>query len=355
MKKRRISMMLAAVMTVTVLAGCGSATTGKTDNNAADGGSAVAKEGKSDGEKIALENNEILQLGTGGSGGSLYYAGAAIQQGVSENFSNLTVAAQATNGSVENLRRMEAGELQLALTDPSSIELEINAGNISSEKICLLGAAWDNPWYLVGGADLPQNLDEGLTASTKVGAGDPGSSIQTQMDQVCQVLGLELSQMDKEDIGMSEQLTALVDGRLEVGFFGGSAPHPSIEQLAAQIKGGVHILNWTDEQIDALKELNAFVNPYTVPAGTYTGLDYDAQIPAYNLPLVVRADVSEDTVYELTKYLYTHAEELAKIYPSCAYYTPENALKSLEAYEACGVSVHPGAARYYKEIGIMDE
>jgi len=344
-KMRRVSALLAAMMMGTIVAGCSS---GKS--------SVASKEPEvtnESGAKIELASDKILQLGTGGSGGSLYYAGAAIQQGVSETFANLTVASQSTNGSVENLRRMESGDLQLAFTDPSSIAMEAEAGNISAENICLLGAAWDNPWYLVGGVGLPETLTEGLTASTKVGAGEPGSSIQTQMGQVCQVLGLELSSMDKEDIGMSEELTALIDRRLEVGFFGGSAPHPSIEQLAAQLKGGVHLLSWTDEQIEELQELNPFVNAYTVPAGTYTGLDYDAQIPAYNLPLVVRADVDEDTVYELTKYLYTHSEELAKIYPACAHYIPENALKALKAYEECNVQVHPGAVRYYKEIGIM--
>ena len=351
MKKRLISMMLVATGMAFLLAGCGS---GGTDSAAANGGSSEAEESGGSGDMITLENSQILQMGTGGSGGSLYYAGAAIQTGVSENFSNLTVTAQSTTGSVENLRRIEAGDLQLALTDPNSIVSEIEEGNISAENICLLGCSWDNPWFLVGNSDLPQTLSEGLTASSRVGAGEPGSSIQMQMSQVCQVLGLDLDDMDKEDISMSEEQTAIIDGRIDVGFFGGVTPNSSIEQVAAQVNGGVHILSWTDEQIAALQEINPFVYAYTVEAGSYTGQDYDAQIPSYHLPLVVAASVDEETVYQLTKYLYTHAEDLGKIYPACAEYVPENALQNLEAYEEAGIQVHPGAARYYQEIGIME-
>lgn len=354
MKRRVLSTILAIAMGCSMLVGCGSGGTEKADTAGASDTTGAADNAAEASDLISVEKDTLLKLGTGGSSGTIYFLGAAMQEGVSKNFSNLQIASEATNGSNENVRRVNSGELQMALTSPNAVKVELEAGNIDAANVCYLGSNYPNPWYLVGNTDLPTELADALVPGTAIGYGEPGSSLQDQMSAVLEVVGLTVDDMNAEMISMAEEVTALIDDRIDVGVFGGPIPFATVEQIAAQVKGGVHILNWTDEQVEKLTTIDEFATGITIPANTYEGQDYEVQTVGWHIAAIIRADVDEDTVYELTKYLYTHSEELAAIYPQGAGFVPENALINLEQYEEIGIQVHPGAARYYKEIGIME-
>lgn len=63
--------------------------------------------------------------------------------------------------------------------------------------------------------------------------------------------------------------------------------------------------------------------------------------------LLVRADVDEDLVYNMCKALYENQEELVNAYAGCSFMTPENTV------EFTSFNLHPGAVRYFTEIGVM--
>jgi len=100
---------------------------------------------------------------------------------------------------------------------------------------------------------------------------------------------------------------------------------------------------------DFFAELQAEYPPYfqlSIPDGTYAGLSDD--VPTYGLSqgLVVSADVSEDRVYEMTKAVIESLDELAGIHPAFAKVSLDNIL------EGFGSPLHPGALRYYREVGV---
>ena len=305
-------------------------------------------------EKISVSENTVLRCGTGGSSGTLYFIGAAIQQGVSESFENLQVASEATAGVVENVRRMNAGDLELGFMGPSTLIEEINAGNVDPENICLLGTIYSNPWYLFGNTSQPTELSADI-AGLRMGCGEPGSSLESQATWTLFAAGLTPEDMELNHISMAEQATALVDERIDLAMMGGPVPFSTVEQVAAQTRDkGVHILSWSDEQIEKLQAEDPFINKVVIPADTYAGTDYDVNTVAYWNSLLVRSDVPEDVVYELAKYMWTHGEYLGKIFPVCADIVPENAVYDLDVYADAGIKLHPGAERYFKEIGIID-
>jgi TRAP transporter TAXI family solute receptor len=85
---------------------------------------------------------------------------------------------------------------------------------------------------------------------------------------------------------------------------------------------------------------------YVIPAGTYPGQDADLQTAAQPNFLGVNASISEEHVYLLTKAIYENLVFLNSIHPATKVMSPEAALAGLPA------PLHPGALRYYKEIGL---
>jgi TRAP transporter TAXI family solute receptor len=84
-----------------------------------------------------------------------------------------------------------------------------------------------------------------------------------------------------------------------------------------------------------------------VEAGEYPGVPPVKTIAVPNL-LMVRADMDEALAHHLIALMFEHKQELAEVHPSAEKLELEDAQKLVE-----GVELHPGAARYYREIGYI--
>ena len=87
---------------------------------------------------------------------------------------------------------------------------------------------------------------------------------------------------------------------------------------------------------------------YTIPAKTYPNQDKDVQTSAIKMVMFCRHDLSEDTVYQLTKSFWEHIDELGKAQKNLKGLKPADAVKDI-----ANLPLHPGAAKYYKEIGVI--
>ena len=305
-------------------------------------------------EPVTLEEDALLKLGGASNTGTMYFVAAAIQEGVSKNFTNLNVMAEATSGGTENIRRLSSGELELAVSSTLAIHEEVAGGTASAENIAFLGSLYPNPYMVFANTSTEPTLEAAYEKGKTIGAGEPGSSTSAQLNLALQVLGTTLDDYNVEYINMGDQTTEMVDGRLDTGFWGGPIPTAAITQLAAQMKGGVHLINWTQEQVDKWIELDPLCSGMVIPANTYDGTDYEVLTPGTYTTLTCRADASEEAIYELTKYIYTHAEELGEIYPTAGQISTDFALEGQAVLEENdGVILHPGAEKFYKEIGLL--
>ena len=108
----------------------------------------------------------------------------------------------------------------------------------------------------------------------------------------------------------------------------------------------VTLLSFTEEQMATADGGRDLWTPYTIPAGTYPGQDADVQTIAQPNFLATSADISEEHVYELTKAIYENLEFLQAIHPATKAMAIERAIAGLP------LPLHPGAQRYYEEVGI---
>ncbi|CAN0520895.1 unnamed protein product [Scytosiphon promiscuus] len=136
----------------------------------------------------------------------------------------------------------------------------------------------------------------------------------------------------------------LSDGNIDAALWNGSCPLPPVIKLSAQ--RDVKLVPISDE---FFADLSAKYPPYfrlSIPGGTYE--DVAADTPTYGLAngLVISADVSEERVYEMTKAVFESLDDLAGVHPAFGRVSKETVLNGF------GAPLHPGALKYYREIGV---
>lgn len=150
------------------------------------------------------------------------------------------------------------------------------------------------------------------------------------------LFGLE-GEVTLPDVELSNAVPALKNGQIDGFVTAGSWPAPNVIEAAASV--GVKVLSLDDEQIATTKRTRLII-----PAGTYAG--QDADITTTSLPVVAytTSEMSDDTAYQLTK---TYWEQKAKMGKGAAWWNGVD--KGLMSN--IGRKIHPGALRYYSEMG----
>lgn len=170
------------------------------------------------------------------------------------------------------------------------------------------------------------------------------------VEPVVQAHGLEIDDIRKaggvtETVDYGGEIQAFQDGRLDVGFFSGGVPYGLLQQI--ERSPGFELVDMSDEVLARLGEILPGITPYTIPAGTYANQDEDVKVPFYVNQLVTSANVSDDLVYQVTKLMYEEYEQFHGLFPGSEQIDDQDVLANNE------VPLHPGAERYYREIGLI--
>ena len=146
--------------------------------------------------------------------------------------------------------------------------------------------------------------------------------------------------------GYGPTADALANGQIVAAGFPSGPPTGAVTRLMAANEGEYTLLNVTDEQLASMDGGRNLWVPYTIEAGTYPGQSEDVVTIAQPNFLAVNADVDEEHVYLLTRTMYENLAFLQGIHPATNAMNIEAALAGLPA------PLHPGALRYYEEMGL---
>lgn len=121
-----------------------------------------------------------------------------------------------------------------------------------------------------------------------------------------------------------------------------------VKETAAKV-GGIRVLGVSEDPA-AVERMREHVPPaYALevrPSKSNVGVDKPLNVMAYDYLMLTNSQVDGDMVYTITKTLHDMPGELAKAFPALRLFSPDRMTKSLD-----GISYHPGAIRYYREIG----
>ena len=291
---------------------------------------------------------KTLSIGTASLGGNFFTMGAAMAS-VMMDETGITVTAQATGGSAYNVTAVSEGEVNLGMAQASTIASGV-AGidqfeGAATTNICTLFNYNATPNHILVNKSLNITDITGLKGA-KIECIAPGDGVETATKKMLPVLGISLDDVTLEYSGNRVQAasrlkTGQVDAIVDATGLGASW----IADLYGT--GDFVLLSLTDEQISAVCDAFEEMSEMVIPANTYDGQTEDVVTVGNWTTVFCRDDLDEDTAYALCKAVFDNKEELVKAHSFFGDLAPENIVDS------CIAPLHPGAEKYYKEVGVL--
>ncbi|MFP4267065.1 MAG: TAXI family TRAP transporter solute-binding subunit [Spirochaetaceae bacterium] len=273
---------------------------------------------------------------------STYYAFAVgIAEALDKNISGLNMTVETSAGSVENVKMARTRKDYLFTSPPSLIQSALDAsGQFEEGGYGRIRSLWPIPglvmhWVVREDSGV-ESLDE-LQGERFIpgGAGSAGARIT---NEVLEAKGIK-DDVDLLTLDLGEGVSA-VRNRRAVGFSTSSTPPASmVQEIASTIS--VRLLSLSDEDYSMVRDSYTRA---TIPAGMYPGVDSDVETISLPVAMFTTEDLPEETAYKLTKAFWENRDDWEGTHPAMKFIQMEN-VKAMKA------DLHPGAARYYEEIG----
>lgn len=340
--KKCLSAFLAAVLVLS-LAACGSAPAPAP----APASSADASGAPESSASTARAGKINLIIGTGGVGGTYYPLGGALAKVWTSNMEGVSVAAQSTGASVENTALIENNEIELGLTQNDLAEYAVKGEYMFDKeykKLKVIGRLYSEDIQVFVREDAGINSISDMKGK-RISLSYPGSGANANAEQILGVFGITPDDVKAEYPSNSDTADRIKDGLLDGMLTTTGAPNATFQEMCMSAK--VKLLSFTDEELDQIIAKYPFFAKKTLPAGMYEGQTEDVHTVCVQSILVASADLDEDLVYDLTKTLWENQGELSGMLAAL------NDLSIDKALDGITVDYHPGAIKYYKEIGKM--
>jgi len=294
---------------------------------------------------------QFLSMGTAPVGGAFPVVGGAVAEVLNEHKGTFDwkVQAKGTKGSQENIRRLDSGELQLALSNAAITYFAVR-GESGWEKaydVRSIVTLAPNVALFIARADSGIQKISDLKGK-RVIVGPSGAGFEMFVKPVVEEHGVKWDEFTQLNATQSGAVDMLGDRAADAAFLGGAVPTASITQATSTFN--VRFVPFDEDARQRLIEKYPFFHPATIPSGTYKGLDQDFQgLNVGSMHLITSADQNEDLVYELTKSIWENRAEIAAKHPA------GKAINETNAARRTGTEYHPGAIRFYEEAGIWPE
>ncbi len=303
------------------------------------------------GQAVLAQSRTFFGIATGGTGGTYYPLGGMLAQLISNTAelpdTKLSATAETGNASVANTKLLARGEIESAFAAADILDAayrgvgQFEDGKI--ENIRAIGALYPETVQLVVRADSGIEKFEDL-AGKSVSSGSPGSGQWQLLGDLLEAHGLKREDVSEDFSSFSQSVEKIKDGNLDASLITAGTPTASVTELANG--HDIRIVPLNGPAIAKLQEKQPYYVNAILPAGSYKGVDEDVETLAVRAIWATHDQVSEDIIYAVTKALYENTETLGKVHPKGKEISAETALQSVS------IPVHPGAAKYYAEIGV---
>ncbi|WP_312832989.1 TAXI family TRAP transporter solute-binding subunit [Sedimentibacter saalensis] len=292
---------------------------------------------------------QIFTMGTGDVGGTLYPVGSAIAKAINDTLPEYKVNVETTSGSPDNARMTGSGELDLGLVTGDVASMAMNGKGAfegkAVPKIRALFATFPSVsmWMSLDESEV-ENVED--LKGEKVSVGMAGSAAEVAANIIFTNAGFKYpDDLDVQYLGVGEGTDAVRDGHVVTHHAFGGYPQGGMLDLAET--KNAHLLAYSDELLNKIVEANSYYYKATVPAGTYKGQDKDMQTFGVKCLFIASEDMDEETAYQITKAAWEKIEDLKAGHSSLSAMTEDFVASDLP------IPLHPGAERYWREIGIL--
>ena len=296
----------------------------------------------------AARAQQYLRIGTAGTAGTYYPVGVLVATVVSQT-GKIVATAQSSNGSLGNVISVTSGSLESGFSQADVASWAYDGTGIFEGKprlstLRLIANMYPESIQIVVKKGLGIKTVADLRGK-RVALDEAGSGTLISARQVLGAYGLTESDIQPAYIKPNQAGDKLKAGMLDAFFYTGGAPAKAITDLVAI---GIDLLPIDGPQAQRMRKASPFLITDTIAADTYPGT---AATPTLSVGAqwVTRDTVDAELVYQVTKSLYseTAQQALTQGHVKGRHITLANAV------QGAGIPYHPGALRFYKEVGVL--
>lgn len=344
-KSRKVLAVLLALCTMLALfSGCG---------GSKEGASTTADKPASGSEKPTASGEKLyLNIGTGPSTGMYYSYGTAMGELWNKYIDNLAVTAQSTNAGAHNISLMDSGDVDIAFCVSGIVNYAVNGTNSfegSPHPNLRAGA-----YFMDSIVQFVVSKDSGIESVSDLagkrfipGANNSGCEIAVR--EIFDALGMSYDDMTVEFVNFDGAVERISNGQADAAAIFSSAPVSSVMQLCST--ANCKIISLTQEELDTIIAKYPWYAAKCIPAGTYDNQPEDVWCVNQTNWICYDESLDENLVYQMTKLLYENTDELIEMCSAAKALSKESTIAVLDTLPC---EFHPGAARYFKEIGVIE-
>lgn len=296
----------------------------------------------------AAAADKFVRIGTSTVGGGFYLVGNTIAQLGQAKMPGVNFTA-ITGGSIKNCINLEKGEIELGLTQSSTLALA-QKGEESFKaplkKIRYVSAIYPMPGHILVGSKAGIKTMADFKGK-HVDFGSVGQGIEVNVREFMSVYGVTPKDVTVERFGRAEFDEAFKTGRMQGTVWTTTVPNAQVSDL---IRGGyVSLIPLDGEKLQELLKKYPHYIADTIPGGTYEGYPKDVTTAGAVGSLLTHADVPADMIYNITKMLHENGDFLRERMGN--YFARFNLQFALAGMGA--TPLHPGAEKYYREKGLI--
>ena len=304
-------------------------------------------------ETKAQAKTKFVTIGTGGITGVYYPTGGAIAKMVNKKRKEYGIRAtvESTGGSVFNINAIMSGDLDFGVAQSDrqyqAVQGIANWKDKGPQKdLRAVFSIHPETVDLIAAVDANINSLADLKGK-RVNIGNIGSGYRKNAIDALEANGLDFNKdFHAESLKAAEAPGLIQDGRIDAAFY--TVGHPS--GYYKEATSGVRKVKFVPiENVDGLlAKYPYYAKAITRVVELYPGAKNDANVPTFGVKatFVTSAKVPDNVVYAIVKEVFDNFESFKKLHPAYAGLTKQNMLEGLSA------PFHPGALKYYKEVGL---
>lgn len=287
-----------------------------------------------------------LSIATGGTGGVYFPMGGGLAEIINNHVDGFSATAEVTGASVENMGLVATGDADMGIALADTVaQAFTGTGRFEGQQLPMvrgIASLYANMIHIVAleGSGITSLED---LRGMRVSVGAPGSGTEVNAEAILAANGMSYDDIEEQRLNFNETADALANGDIDAGFWSVGAPTSSILNLATT--QDIVVIALTEDQLAASMAENSTFATTTLAGGTYNGVDEDISVLGIPNVLTVSSEMSDDLAYEITRAMFEHITELQAVHPAANQTTVAFTL------DATPIPLHPGAIRYYEEIG----
>jgi len=311
------------------------------------------------GQPVSVSAGDGYALATGRATGKSFAVGVGISSLAKVKLMpshKMDVSAVESGGFVHNVRMLQNDAAQFAVLQAmfghfARTGTGTFAGEPPDDSIRAIAMLWRDADHFVIDKDYLKtgtvaDLEQLKDMPVSMGVDGPGPFESNRL--LLSHFGIDIEDsFDLAKLNYEQSAAALIRGEIKAMSTPIRPPAPHVRDLLDQTGGKHALLSFTDDQIAVADGGLGLWTPYVIPAATYPNQDQDIQTIAKSNLLVARKDVDDEAVYQVTKAMFENLDFLRNIHDAMYETSLDRALVGVP------MPLHPGALRYYQEVGLL--